>query len=125
MKVKIVKNSDNDYLGLIGCVGYVDEVNGAGAQEIPEFVPTRHELLELAKYWQKVCLENRYFWYLEWQVGSTDLRQEAFAQRRLNRIAEALGDDVVKSATDEVWEEFGKTCDPRVWNHFRNNLPPA
>ena len=32
-----------------GVVGLVEEVNGTGAKARPEYVPTRHELLELAR----------------------------------------------------------------------------
>lgn len=49
----MTQNIDNQWLwptaGFIGCV---DEVNGVGAQEIPEFVPTRAELIQLLKYWR-------------------------------------------------------------------------
>ena len=40
-----VVNRDNAWLGPIGgCIGHVSEVNGAGAEEVPGLVPTRHEL---------------------------------------------------------------------------------
>ena len=51
---RIVKNKDNDSLLPWGndrfVVGYVDEVNGPGAAEIPDFIPTRHELLSRMTY---------------------------------------------------------------------------
>lgn len=125
--IKIVKNDDNEYLGPVGgesiLIGCIDEVNGAGAKEIPEFVPTYHELVQLAKHWERIWLDNMFFMYWSSQTGSSELRLEAFARRRLNRIAEAIGDCVVGNAINEVDEEFGKGCDRRTWNHFRNNLP--
>ena len=44
-KTRICKNQDNDY------------VNGRGAEEIPDFVPTRDELLQLLNYWVKEALD--------------------------------------------------------------------
>jgi hypothetical protein len=38
-------------------IGYVEEVNGTGAQEVQEFLPTRHELLQLVKYWARVDVD--------------------------------------------------------------------
>jgi hypothetical protein len=125
--IKIVENNNNDHLGPIGgeglLIGGVDEVNGAGATEIPEFVPTRHELVQLAKYWRHVWLDDVFFMYWTSTTSSTELRREAFARRRLNRIAESIGDDILGSAINEVDEEFGKGCDPRTWDRFQKSLP--
>jgi len=56
---------------LIGCV---DNVNGADALEVPEFVATRAELLELVKYWEHTFLSRAFFIFETRQFGSTDLR---------------------------------------------------
>jgi len=52
-KRRLVKNSDNDHLFSHPCFEgfYVDEVNGVGAEEIAGYVPTRHELVQIVKYW--------------------------------------------------------------------------
>ena len=54
-------NADNESLGAMRCgtfsIGYVEEVNGTGAQEVQEFLPTRHELLQLVKYWARVDVD--------------------------------------------------------------------
>jgi len=56
-----VRNADNEWLGSFGGsglrIGAVDEVNGSGAAEVVGFIPTRHELLELARYWANVAVE--------------------------------------------------------------------
>ena len=48
-------NPDSVGLGWYGddriLIGYVDEVNGPGSEEVSGFVPTRHELIQLVKYW--------------------------------------------------------------------------
>jgi hypothetical protein len=120
---KIVENDDNEYLDPLDVIGDVDEVNGADAQQVSGFVPTRYELFQLAKYWQQVWLENVYFMYWSSCLGGREQRLKYVAQGRLKRIADAIGDDLVDSAENEVNEEFGKGCDPRIWNLFRNNLP--
>jgi hypothetical protein len=123
-KKRIVTNSDNEYLMPWGneqmAIGYVDEVNGNTAVEVPEFHPTHHELLQLVKYWKTVALDIEYFWFLFEQVGSSDTRQQSFAYRRINRIAVILGDEAVKRTIDEVYEEFGKKQNPKTWDIFLN-----
>lgn len=115
-------NQDNEDLHAIGTtrfiIGQVDEVNGAGAVEVAEFVPTRHELLELVKYWTRVALDDQYFTFVYAQTGSTERRRIAFAWRRIDHIGGLLGDEVVDKAVDEATEDFGKTCDPRAWGVF-------
>jgi hypothetical protein len=118
-----VRNADNEWLGAVGgpsfLVGYLDEVNGPGAAEVAGFVPTRHELLELARYWTNVAVEIEYDWFLFDQVGSSDIRRQPFAWRRVGRIQELLGDEVC-NVVDQVYEEYGKKQKPRYWEAFRH-----
>jgi hypothetical protein len=97
-----VRNADNDLLGAIRgrgvCTGFVDEVNGPGAEECSAFVPTRNELLQLVKYWAKIAIDIDYFWFCYEQSGSREIRLEPFAWRRINRIAALLGNEVVAKA---------------------------
>ncbi len=100
-------------------VGYVDEVNGRGAIAVPEFTATRYELLVLLKYWAEIGLDIRYFWFWSESVGSHETRREAFAARRVDRIAEALADEeAVCSALDEVHDAYGKKQDGLAWKVF-------
>ncbi len=110
-KEKIVTNSDDDWL---------DEFNGPGAEEIQGFVPTRHELIQLVKYWAKVELDLNYFMFIDSTTESDWLRQTSFAQRRIGRIAELLCDDEVNKTIDEVYAEIRKTFDKRHWDIFLN-----
>src|SRR5262249_6485136 len=54
MEEKPKLGSDSEGLGFwsaeIGTVGRVSEVNGAEARDVPEFVPTKHEVIQIAKY---------------------------------------------------------------------------
>jgi hypothetical protein len=92
-------------------------------KEVPEYVPMGLELVQVAKYWQNVWLDTLFFMFLVSQWGGSQLRLADFAQGRLKCIAAAIGDDVVVSVMHEVNEEFGKGCDPRAWDCFRENLP--
>jgi hypothetical protein len=42
------------------------------SKEIPEFDATRHELLQLVKYWEEVALNSDYGVFITGQIGSVD-----------------------------------------------------
>jgi len=70
--MQIVRNVDNEHvqpMGITGgVIGFVEEVYGPGAREIPGFVPNRHELLLLAHHWEKKALGIEMFWLTYGQV---------------------------------------------------------
>lgn len=121
---KIVTNCDNKDLmpfGGNGCiVGYVDEINGRGAEEVAGFLPTRHELIMLVKYWAERILDDEYFYFLYAQTGSTETRRLPFAGRRIKRIQELLGAEDVSKAVEEAHEEYKykNRIDPEEWRIF-------
>ena len=130
LKNPVVRNTDNEFLGQLRgpgfTIGHVDEVNGRGAEEIQGFIATRHELIQLAKYWAKKAIDIEYFWFLYEQTGSSDRRIRAFAWRRVSRIAELVGKEVneaVKQAYDEFGEGFKSAEGKRAWNIFLNGTP--
>ena len=118
---KIVTNSDNEGLGPMGPIGFVDEVNGPGAEEIHGFVPTRHELIQIVKYWAYVELELTHLMHVSQQTGSDWLRKTSFAGRRIGRIERILGGDEVEKAVVEVYGEFLKKHYKEIWNVFVNS----
>jgi hypothetical protein len=85
---------------------------------VPDFEPIDYELLLLVKHWERVALDIRFFWFLWAQVSRTETRQLLLAKHRINRIAQAIGDDVLRKAVDEVWERYGRKVDPREWDIF-------
>jgi hypothetical protein len=119
-----VRNADNEFLGQLRgrgfTIGHVDEVNGRGAEEIQGFVSTRHELIELAKYWAKKAIHIEYFWFLYAQSGSSDRRVRAFAWRRVSRIAEIVGKEEVDQVVEQAYGEYGKGRESRAWEVFLN-----
>jgi hypothetical protein len=98
-------------------------VNGPDSAEIPDFVPTRHELIQLVKYWATLELHQLFGFFLHGQTGSNERRRHAFAGRRIQRIAKALGQEEVRKAAEEAEKEFSKTIDTRAWSIFKNGTP--
>jgi hypothetical protein len=123
-------NADNDALGYtrVGhngrvAIGYVDEVNGEGAEELP-LMPTRHELLVLVRYWAEVeiAYDFEYLFLME-SACSSGSRRAGFASRRIARIVELLGWEVVGKAMTEAEDAYGKRQDPKAWAVFCHGTP--
>jgi hypothetical protein len=125
-KRRIVLNADNDRLLPRGNqtfrVGFVDEVNGPGAAEAAAYVPTRHEVVELVKYWYRRALDNSWFFFICGDTGSSEWRVEEFARRRVDRAETAIGRESVDAAIGEAREEFRTKVvkDDRLWEIYEN-----
>src|SRR5215510_8641780 len=87
-----------------------DNPFGIGADEVPEFVPTRNELIQLVKYWTKKTIDIDYFYFLWGQAGG-EWRLLGYANSRISKIAYLLGNAEVESANPRV-----------VWIHLRYRL---
>tara|TARA_B100000315_G_scaffold2694_1_gene2559 strand:- start:85 stop:462 length:378 start_codon:yes stop_codon:yes gene_type:complete len=81
-----------------GVIGWVEEINGQGAEEVSEFIPTRHELEQLAEYWYTQYLEIERWEDMTQSTGSTELRLKGFATQRVNRIELLIGQEAVDRA---------------------------
>jgi len=122
-RLMLAKNSDNDHLFTHPVFEdfYVNEVNGAGAEEVPGYVPTRHELLPLVKYWYRRILDNDFFRFQYGGSGSTEQRIARFAPRRSRRAARAIGQEAVDQAIKEVRTQFkAEVKDDRLWDIYEN-----
>ena len=124
----VVRNMDDKQLEPIGnarlIIGSVYEVNGDGAQEIPEFVPTRNELLELVKYWTQVATKVAWFDWIYGQTGSTEIREQHFARLRVDRIAKLIGEDEVNEAVDTAIAAMGEEPGSDIfWTIFQEGRP--
>jgi hypothetical protein len=104
-------------------IGDVNNVNGADAFEVPEYVVTRTELREIARYWEDVFLSRAFFIFDTGQIGSTDLRIAPFAERRVNRIIGLLGQDAI-DAVIEVRKQFARELGDDTWKRFCEYLGP-
>ena len=103
-------------------IGYVSEVNGPEACEVPEFVPTKHELIQIAKYWLHRRLDNSFFFFTYSQTGSSEWRVNIYAERRIDRAAEILTEEelneLIADAERDYKDKNGITDE--VWNIFKN-----
>ena len=112
------------------CCVLFDEVNGPGGVACPGYVPTRHELLQLVRYWITEFLRIETFFFFEGQVGSADWRTSVYAVRRLNRIVGVLGREAVDAVVSDVKNEFrsasgiatGKPSKMAIWRRRRGSL---
>ena len=86
-------------------IGSVDEVNGQGAVEVPEFVPTRFELKIVAEHWNREYLQTSFWCFCVQGSGSREIRIRPFAVPRLNRIESVLGEGALNHVTEDVESE--------------------
>jgi hypothetical protein len=105
-------------------IGFVNYVIGEGALEVPEFVPTRAELLQIVKYWEQIYLKETYFMFCSGKNLSMEIRLFPFTLCRILRILELLGDDAVQ-AVREVRDAFAKSIGLRRWNRFHRYIGPG
>jgi hypothetical protein len=122
--------SDSDSLGFFGSpetamIGYVEEVNGVDALEVAEFVPTREEVTQLAKFWYEQAFDYEYERFLTAQYCSRSSRLRAFAYRRLARIEETRGRASVDKAISEVQGKFGAAEKPSLLRMFLSDNEPT
>lgn len=114
-----VVNRDNEWLEPVGgLIGHVSEVNGANAEEVPGFVPTRHELGVLVKHWMTEVIDYDFWLFCYRQTCSSGSRRSRFGSRRINRITAFLGEDGVKRSIDEAYEEYGRKQNSETWRIF-------
>ena len=101
-------------------IGSVDEVNGPEASPCPEYVPTRHEVLQLARYWSARWMDIEMSYFFTSAVGSSDWRVHAYAGRRLDRMAEAIGLEAVDKVFGEIREKCREDMDVRHWQIYQS-----
>src|SRR4029453_13058818 len=124
--VKASLSDDSEGLGYWGnegfVVGYVPEVNGSEACEVPEFVPTKHELIQITKYWFQRLLNIRFWYFATGQSGSSEWREAAYARRRIDRTAEILPEQELNQAIEEVEHDFKQEhkISDADWDVFKN-----
>jgi hypothetical protein len=106
-----------------GPIGHVDEVNGPGAGLVRGFVPTKYEVLELARHWVEIQIDLEYFCWCYETSGSDWSRRMAFAGMRLNRIAECIAQDEFQRVYDKAIKDFGEKQNPELWSKFLKGEP--
>jgi hypothetical protein len=93
---------------------------GADEQEIPEFVPTKEELIHLAKYWAGRLLDVQLWTFQTGQYNRWEWTEEGYALDRIDRIKQVLPEQEVNQAIQEVEDPTKKSVGDKIWNIFRN-----
>jgi hypothetical protein len=99
-------------------IGVVDVIVGEGGLEVPGFVATKSEILELVRYWATEIIDLDFTFFLYGCTGSSEWRTREFANRRLNTISKLIGEEEVTQAFREAEQAFGKGVDQRAWKIF-------
>ncbi len=122
----MMENSDNEHLNAIGdkflIIRFVEEVNGPSAQEVPEYLPTKHGLLLLAEHWAKEAIGIEKYEWLSQQFGSLNYKLRVFAGRRLDRIGQLICQDEVKEVVERVYSTAQQNLPNTLWDAFRRGL---
>jgi hypothetical protein len=117
------ETDDRAYLGALQgrgfTVGFIDEVNGPASDECPGFHPSRHELEVLAKYWFDRRLSVVTRCWLHDQYGSDYIRIPHYADRRLDRIENILGEEQFSALVQEVKEKHRRALGDEAWEAFK------
>lgn len=109
---KLIAGQENHW-DLTRMVDFLEQTD-----EVPNFVSTRKELLQIVRYWVKELLELEFVHFRLQISGGVEMLFRAFVEKRIARIANLLGDDAVNQAKEEAFQEFGEDQDPREWNVF-------
>jgi hypothetical protein len=123
-------NRDTKGLGIMTSgfffVGRVDANKGKTGEEVPEFVATRHELIQLARYWTLEGIEHDFDWFMYQSTGSSEWRWSVYIDRRLSRLSEILGPDAMRQAHEDAIASFRKRY-PKItdedWRVFTQGTP--
>ena len=117
-------NRDTEGLGVMTdgrfMIGSVDEINGGGGQEVPEFVATRHELEQLAAYWWTERINHDWDYFVYQSSGSSEWRRSVYTNRRLNRLYDIFGQEAMDKVIDDAtarWRKLYKISD-EDWRVF-------
>jgi hypothetical protein len=119
-------NRDSQGIGVIrlgrSAVGFVEEISGEDGKECPEFVATRHEINRIAGYWIDEHLEQDFYFFITQSTGSCEWRRSIFMRRRLDRLAEVLGEKSMTELWDDTVTRFRQrhTLSDEDWRIFRD-----
>ena len=95
-------------------------VVGEDERESPEFVPTKEEVIHIAKYWVRRRLEVRFWVFKFEQCSRSEWVEGRYALNRIDRIAEILPEQELNKAIDEVEHDFKHDIGDDVWDIFTN-----
>lgn len=88
-------------------------------KEIATFVPTRDEMIQLVKYWVMEAIDEEYFIFWGQCFGGSNRRRIDFDWKRVNDIAQILGEEETDRAVKKAYEEMAQDIDQSHWIVFR------
>ena len=118
---RIVQNQSNEGLGPIGLhltIGNVPRVNGEDAEEIPGYVCSRHELIQLVEHWWAEVL------WIGWKSrilgleGSEEFRVYKYARRRIDQIGSLIGEEEAERGITAAESKFKNSVTEEHWRIF-------
>jgi hypothetical protein len=83
------------------------------------FVPTPDELAVLVKHCVNGAIDDEYFLFWGQCFGSSDLWDIHLDWKRVNEIAEVLGDEATHTAVEEAYQDAAQDFDRNHWIVFR------
>jgi hypothetical protein len=86
--------------------------------EVPEYVPTRRELKQLAVYWAVEYFANRFWWFVHQQTGAAERSEKYEALSHLNRMREILGSETMEIVWSDAEASFRKRLTAEDWRVF-------
>ena len=86
--------------------------------ECLDYVPSRHELLQLARYWVRETLSFPVNFHLFGFTGSYESKLVALGGERLRQLETVLGAEAVQSVVKQVEDEYRWGLGDRLWEIF-------
>jgi hypothetical protein len=99
-------------------IGVVDMIVGDGGVEVPSFLATKNEILQLVRYWAKEIIDSDFVFFLYGATGSSEWRTREFANRPLNTISKLIGEEEVTKAFRQTEQAIAKEVGPEAWRIF-------
>ena len=111
IETSVGTNRDTKGLGTmgLGCciVGSIGPINGEDGKEVPDFDLRSMSSSSWPRYWIGERIDSDFEWFAYQQSGSSEWRWSVFISRRLNRLAEVLGEEAVWQVGKERSKPIG------------------
>ena len=96
-----------------------DKNNNLSAYKPIRFMPTPDQLAVLVKHWVNEAINDEYFLFWGQCVSTSDIRRIDLDWKRVNEIAEVLGDEATHAAVEETYQQAAQAFDRNHWIVFR------
>jgi len=83
-----------------------------------DYAPSRHELVQLARYWIREDLTFSVDYYLFGFTSCSQSKLVAHGGDRLRQLDKVLGDEAIEKAVKQVEDEYRYSLGDRIWEFF-------